>query len=363
MNDLSTDLQVVKKENFKKLQELSPEVILIFPDGISKAWVSIWEQYLIDSPFKVAIVAKHHDKKDISNIRIPMFFNNTGVGPAQLLKIPSIKVFLYPTNRANNFNYLNKFPHIKHVFIGHGDSDKLSSSSRFSTVYDFLFTADDNAATRFFERGVKIPHERFITIGAPVVPGLVVNTEKTVSIKNILFAPTSEGKAADSNFSSLMEINPAETLENLSLSFNIDYRPHPGAGERLPEYKSLSKVLKLLYSKNLSKEQSYNNADLIICDISGVMSEFLFTNKPIILPYNPKSKLITENINKSEFKEYVYLFDISKDNLHELISKISQNDHLREAREKARNAKFLGAMSFHEAAKNFSNAIQYVLNN
>lgn len=342
------DLTLIKKKNIKRLKDLSPEVLLIFPDSITKAWLSIWEPYLLSMPYKYAVIANNYDNKDISSIQSPLFFSKEGITISQLLKIKSLKIFLYPTNRPNNFGYLNKFPHIQHIFIGHGDSDKLSSSSRFSTVYDFLFVSDNKAHLRYAYRGVNIPYEKFIPIGAPVTPGLNVHLNKNENIKNILYAPTSEGKAADSNFSSLFVFDVITEFSSLSKDTEIDFRPHPGMGERLDTYKKFKAQLLNKFSKRLSKEEAYNKADVIICDISGVMSEFLFTNKPIIVPFDANSTLVMNAIENSEFRKYVYLWNTEEQKLSELIKIIEKDDPLFEKRLKYRNEKFFNALSFEE---------------
>lgn len=355
------DLTLIKKKNIKRLKDLSPEVLLVFPDSITKAWLSIWEPYLLSMPYKYAVIANNYDNKDISAIQSPLFFSKEGITIGQLLKIDSLKIFLYPTNRPNNFGYINKFPHIQHIFIGHGDSDKLSSSSRFSTVYDFLFVADNKAHLRYAYRGVNIPYERFIPIGAPVTPGLNVHLLKNNKIQNILYAPTSEGKASDSNFSSLFTFEVTTIFNSILDKINIDFRPHPGMGERLETYKVLKTQLVKKFSKKLTKEQAYNLADIIICDISGVMSEFLFTNKPIIVPYEPKSDLVIKAIEASEFKEYVYLWNTQEQKLTDLINIIQKNDPLFETRLKYRNEKFFNSQSFKESSNLFNKGIQFAL--
>ncbi|RZK48070.1 MAG: hypothetical protein EOO99_11520 [Pedobacter sp.] len=352
-----------RRENIKLFHKLNPEVLLVFPDNITKAWLSIWEPYLLASSFRVAVIAKSDGNKDLANVQLPIFFSDSGISIGQLLKAKSLKIFLYPTNRPNNFGYINKFPHIKHVFIGHGDSDKLSSSSRFSTVYDYLLVADRGACFRYSSRGVFIPKERFLPIGAPTIPNLdVIITNKNKKLQNLLYAPTSEGKASDSNFSSLCELNWEEAFKNLlDKGYVIDFRSHPGAGERLDIYKSVRQKLSLKYSKKMSKTDSYNLSDVIICDISGVMSEFLFTGKPIIVPVhkNDLESLVIKTIQSSNIADFVYLWDINGQPLESFLQSI-EDDPLFNVRFQRRELKFLGSKTFDESSGKFNRALELI---
>src|SRR5262249_15877459 len=51
------------------------------------------------------------------------------------LELSTVRVALYAANVGKNIHLL-RVPTMKHVFIGHGDSDKLASVNPYSKVYD-----------------------------------------------------------------------------------------------------------------------------------------------------------------------------------------------------------------------------------
>ena len=62
-------------------------------------------------------------------------------------------------------------------------------------------------------------------------------------------------------------------------------RPHPVTGRRRPE---LIELRDALYAAGVrqgrTKAEDFTEADVMISDISGVTAEFLFTEKPIVMP-------------------------------------------------------------------------------
>lgn len=55
------------------------------------------------------------------------------------MDLSTVRVALYAANVGKNIHML-RVPTMKHVFIGHGDSDKLASVNPFSKVYDEVWT-------------------------------------------------------------------------------------------------------------------------------------------------------------------------------------------------------------------------------
>jgi hypothetical protein len=342
----------------KRLQKAAPQLALIFPDHIATSQLAIWEPYLLASGFSACVCAKTCAGKKVSS-KLPIFYQDEGLTISSLGKLSSIKVFLYVTNRPNNFNYLSKYPHIKHVFVGHGDSEKAASASRFSKVYDYLLVADDNAYMRYIKNKVELPRSSFIMMGAPTLPGLNLRAEKS-SLQNILYAPTFEGKSDPANYSSLSKVAAALEETARQGAFKFCFRPHPGTGQRLADYEGIKNQLKAAINPEATpklKIEQFNWSDAIVTDISGVLSEFLFTGKPIIIPASEKDELVLTTIRTTDLQRYVYVWDYTRAPLDSFLATIA-DDPLFKQRHQIRHAKFAGASTFEESSAKFCQAMQ-----
>ena len=58
---------------------------------------------------------------------------------------------------------------LRHVYIGHGDSDKPPSFNPTHALYDEIFTAGPAAALRYPQHGVAIAADKFHVVGRPQV--------------------------------------------------------------------------------------------------------------------------------------------------------------------------------------------------
>jgi hypothetical protein len=346
----------------KQLETIAPQLVVVFPDTIAASQLQIWEPYLLACNYRTCVCAKSAKHKTVVS-RLPIFYQDAGFTINHLRGVKSIQVFLYVTNRPNNFNYLNKFPHIKHVFVGHGDSEKDASASRFCKVYDYLLVADRNAYERYAKNNVNISRKHVLMMGGPTLPGLVCQKTKQ-TLNNILYAPTFEGKSEEKNYSSLAKI--ANYLEDSVKTgqYSFCFRPHPGTGQRLKHYSGIRDSLRQLTTpltpQTSTKVEQFNWADALVTDISGVLSEFLFTGKPIVVPAGPHDTLTLRAVHGTTLRKHVYVWDYTLTSLDAFMLSIA-HDPLFDARHKYRNVKFRGAVSFEESAQHFKHAMRFLL--
>jgi hypothetical protein len=345
----------------QQLHALKPQIAVVFPDAIFVSQLAIWEPYLLACGYRVCVCAKTRGNKQV-NTTLPVFYQDEGFAIPYLRQIKSLQVFLYTTNRANDFHYLNKFGGIKHVFIGHGDSEKASSSSRFSKVYDYLLVADKNAYTRYAKAGVDIPKSSFFMMGAPTLPGLRFEPDKQ-SIRKILYAPTFEGKTDPGNYSSLAKIGRLLEAEAVGQQIELRFRAHPGTGQRLKDYVGYRQDLAAAAlpeqeEQSSTKVSQFNWADAIIADVSGVLSEFLFTGKPIIVPASVTDRLTHKTVQATELRHYVYLWNYQTLSLEEFLASID-GDPLRQKRLRVRKEKFKDATNFKASSTVFNQALRF----
>jgi hypothetical protein len=186
------------------------------------------------------------------------------------------------------------------VQLYHGDSDKAVTSSPVNAMFDRIFVAGRAGIDRFAANGVRIPAERFRVVGRPQVAALEVVARHIGEVANpvVLYAPTWAGAHADANHCSLPI---ADTILRglFDRGATVILRPHPYTGRDPRSLASLRRAERLLAADRDRTGRAHrwgpattaqaslfdcmNAADAMICDISSVASDFLYTGKPFAL--------------------------------------------------------------------------------
>ena len=109
------------------------------------------------------------------------------------LDLSTVRVALYAANVGKNIHML-RVPTMKHVFIGHGDSDKLASVNPFTKVYDEVWTAG-RAGPRPLRAGRRRRPRRGHRRGRPPAAGPIQAWAGAPETRcpTVLYAPTWEG--------------------------------------------------------------------------------------------------------------------------------------------------------------------------
>jgi hypothetical protein len=259
-----------------------------------------------------------------------------------------LKACFYPSNTGRNMHLL-KFNKIKHIFIGHGDSDKTASAHKYFRVYDENWVAGKAHIDRFVNEGFDFSGLESVEVGRP-------NLKETLEISkiswenrfdgqlNLLYLSTWEGVYQEQNYTSVYMIEEFFN-KNLIEFDHLKIKLHPWVGRRdkslenfastLDELLSLKGVDYTIYDKTTPVEELIKQSNIFICDISAVISESLAANGPIFV-YIPKDKDIKLTKSKMSYADYTYTFST----LDELIEQIedviiNKNDYLAKRREEA----------------------------
>lgn len=223
----------------------------------------------------------------------------------------------------------------------HGESDKVVNQSKLLMAYDKLLLAGNLAYKRLIEAKLPLRNNQVVFVGRPQVE-LFLDIKHVKQIKSILYAPTWEGFVEEANYTSISEygLNLIKSLEVLSNhGIKIYFKPHPFTSitKRNNIQKYYSEIIDTVkksqiefIDKNNSIYDYMNNCDLMITDISSVISDFLYTQKPMILT-NPK-KYSQETLN-NDFQSTKALYILNNPaNINDLLIKIEQNDYLKNMR-------------------------------
>lgn len=204
----------------------------------------------------------------------------------------------YVNQNTVNFQMM-RFHEPAHIFISHGESDKVYMASNQLKAYDFTFVAGDAATERIMQRLIDFDVDRLIPIGRPQAdveydgPSLP-DDGRTV----VLYAPTWEGDRPSMMYSSVASHGPAMLSALLgSPKYRVLYRPHPRTGAFAPAYFGYNEALvQLIDEANTADPSAHHRvdtsnqfgwqlaaADVCVCDISAVAFDWLATGKPLLL--------------------------------------------------------------------------------
>lgn len=298
------------------------------------SWVKILEQ--LDRKVLIIIRERHH-ADNLIQTSIPVIYASKLLD-LEMFVTPTMKVALYVANVGPNLHLLRNF-RLKHVFLGHGDSDKVSSMNNFTRVYDRIYVAGEAAIERYLAAGVDVAREAFDVIGRPQLGEVVVNQTPVSDKICILYAPTWEGYFKDSDYSSFLTVasDLIDFVTSKPHKFSLIIKPHPLTGNVDSDVK---KHLEFIKSKSIMTDgvewidaststktlfDCFNQSDMMITDVSSVLSDYLQSEKPLILT-NPKSHTEEELFEMFSVSRSAYILNNGLNSINDLIGIILRGD-------------------------------------
>ncbi|MGI5425771.1 hypothetical protein [Streptomyces sp. CA-179760] len=215
------------------LGEYKPETVLYFSGSKDSAYqVNMW----LDTMEKL-------DSKPLIILRERAILNNLAPTTVPVVCVPggvhlmnmdlsTVRVALYAANVGKNIHML-RVPTIKHVFIGHGDSDKLASVNPYSKVYDEVWTAGRAGRDRYAIADVGVRDDDIVEVGRPqLAPIQTWQGVPDSRIPTVLYAPTWEGWDGNPGNTSVVLAgeNIVKQLVQADPPVRVLYKPHPFTG-------------------------------------------------------------------------------------------------------------------------------------
>jgi len=154
--------------------------------------------------------------------------------------IPSVEgaVWFYTHNSMQNFAVINKNLYSHHVWIGHGDSEKIAYYKKMIRIFDTILVTGDKAIERFIEHKIFSERQRdkFLNIGKWALCSVMPTENPLASKSAILFAPTWEGAMVEENYSTLHLVDEGKLfMKKLLEQYPVDkivIKLHPNTGIR-----------------------------------------------------------------------------------------------------------------------------------
>ncbi|MGW2345851.1 hypothetical protein [Streptomyces sp. NPDC001661] len=218
------------------LAEYQPTVGMYFSGGTTSAYqANMWLSTLADVDGKPLLVLRERfmvNKIDATDVPIICF---PKVATMFSLENSTLKMLLHPANAAKTSQVL-RIPTIKHAFINHGESDKLSSCNPYAKAYDEVWVAGPAARDRYQLADVGVDDKDVVEVGRPqLAPIQLASGPATGEYTTVLYAPTWEGW--DGNPGNTSVILAGENIVRQLLDdprVRLIYKPHPMTGSQVP---------------------------------------------------------------------------------------------------------------------------------
>ena len=292
---IANDPQAISEFKDIKNNSQNYEVLAYFGDDVSRSyqiaqWLPVYEE--LNKTHKVQIICRQfpttkHLRKLTS---LPVnsvydFFTLT-----DLIESNNYKVVLYVNNSFTNFQAMAAKKAF-HVHLNHGESDKMSMTSRQMYAYDVVAVAGQAAKDRLRNALIVSDDNKEVVIGRPQLDLLQKPLEVNSGRKVLVYAPTWEGDQEANNYSSVDVYGEQIVSAMLKVSnATVLYKPHPKVTTS-PKPKIANahkKIMGLLDSANskdpIAKHQLVTGdpmpvlqvADLLVSDVSAVTIDYLY---------------------------------------------------------------------------------------
>lgn len=242
------------------LREYKPETVLYFSGSRDSAYqVNMWLETMEQLDSRPLIILR--ERVILANLApttVPVICVPGGVHLMNM-DLSTVRVALYAANVGKNIHML-RVPTMKHVFIGHGDSDKLASVNPFSKVYDEVWTAGRAGRDRYAIADVGVRDEDIVEVGRPQLAP--IQTWQGVPegprggaadgyCPTVLYAPTWEGWDDNPGNTSILLAgeNIVKKLVKADPPVRVLYKPHPFTGTRSPQAKAAHQRITALVQK------------------------------------------------------------------------------------------------------------------
>ncbi|MEU6542042.1 hypothetical protein [Streptomyces sp. NPDC046859] len=215
------------------LRAYRPETVLYFSGSKDSAYqVNMWLETMEQLDTKPLIILR--ERVILANLApttVPVVCVPGGVHLMNL-DLSTVRVALYAANVGKNIHLL-RVPTMKHVFIGHGDSDKLASVNPFSKVYDEVWTAGRAGRDRYAIADVGVRDDDIVEVGRPqLAPIRTWQGVPEGRVPTVLYAPTWEGWDGNPGNTSIVLAgeNIVGKLVAADPPVRVLYKPHPFTG-------------------------------------------------------------------------------------------------------------------------------------
>lgn len=352
----------------ERVAEYEPKFMIYFtaPPGSNyqlRMWLPHLEQ--LDERFIVVLREPNAFLEMAQTTSAPVLYTPE-MSTFDAVVVPSLKAVFYVNNGAKN-GHCVRYGELTHIFLNHGDSDKVSSFNPVTAMYDRVFVAGQAGIDRYHHHGVDIPHAKFRIVGRPQVAAVApaVQPIHEVTEPVVLYAPTWTGHYVDANYSSL-PIGAKLVAALLARGVTVILRHHPYTTRNRVAARQLEAACQLLAADaertgrahrwgeaattELSLIDCFNRSHALISDVSSVASEYLYSEKPFAI--TDMAGQGEQFVETFPLARVGYVIDRAGENLADVLEQLIKTDPGQPARLEAK-VHYLGDFPPHEYAEAF----------
>ena len=282
-----------------------------------RQWYGPLERLAQEHP--VVVLTRHPETAlaVLHESKLPVLFALHIADVERFIETQPLGAVFYVNQSRNNFEMF-RYPAPAHVFLSHGESDKVYMASNQLKAYDAVFVAGVAAQERVIRRLYDFDPAHLHAIGRPQIdvapryrPELPADGRTTV-----LYAPTWEGDRPSMAYGSLSTHGPGLVRALIATGrHRVVFRAHPRTGLVDPGARAaLSEVERLLEDANRTDpaaghvvdrtahlDWQLTAADVCVCDVSAVAFDWLATGRPLLLtrPVAPEADLAGSELTGS----------------------------------------------------------------
>lgn len=303
------------------------------PEGTSYQ-LSMWLPHLerLGQNYFVLVRNSHNFREASALTDRPVVLRET-LSSLDSVIVPSLKAALY-VNTATLNNHLVRYRQMTHIQLNHGDSDKAPSSNPAFRAFDRNFVSGQAAIDRFAAQSVSTAPDFFEIVGRPQTERIEVSSGPTnKGNPTVLYAPTWHGFYDDTDYSSLLS---ADLIidELVAVGARVIFRPHPYSMRSASHRRVCEQINKRLeqdpglhvYGDDAMEPpifDLFNQSDLMVSDVSSILSDYLVSEKPFVVVSKPQSENLIGRLGEAG---YVFSIHDSSDALRTLITTALSND-------------------------------------
>jgi hypothetical protein len=248
---------------------------------------------------------------------VPVIYRRRITDLEAFVEEQDLRIVFYVNQNQKNFQMF-RYGRMWHVFINHGESDKMYMTTNQFKAYDYAFVAGDAALDRLSRKLWDFDlAKKAIPIGRPQADHFAAELpagglpyepdERTV----VLYAPTWEGDRPAAAYGSIASHGVALAEAVLaSPDHRLVYRPHPRSGVIDKDYREANeRIIAAIAEANQRDPRAQHvfddgptmgwqlsSADVAVTDISAMIYDRLATGKPIIVarPTSPDAEVDEE---------------------------------------------------------------------